>query len=104
MASQGVVALLAPGWPRLPPQKHFCQLFVGSSAEFAVTSYKKLAKSTWVAPPRLAPNAAARSYELVKFASRFSVKAAMPSFWSLEENREWKVRRSKSSPCDSVIS
>jgi len=38
---------------------------------------------------------------LLKSALRFSMKAAMPSFWSWSAKLAWKVRRSNSSPSDS---
>src|SRR5690606_33584523 len=39
-----------------------------------------------------------------KRGGRFSTKAAMPSFWSSSANMEWKSRRSKRRPSDSVVS
>ena len=43
-------------------------------------------------------------YLSVKFALRFSEKAAMPSFWSAVANMAWNSRRSKRTPSLSVVS
>src|SRR6266403_1120300 len=47
---------------------------------------------------------ASRAHLLVNFAGRFSMKAAMPSFWSAVANSEWKALRSKRIPSASVVS
>ena len=44
------------------------------------------------------------SHRFLNFASRFSTKARMPSFWSSVANSEWKMRRSKRTPSASVVS
>ena len=38
------------------------------------------------------------AYEFVNFAGRFSMNAAMPSFWSFNENPAWNSCRSMSKP------
>jgi hypothetical protein len=40
----------------------------------------------------------ARDYLWVQLAGRFSIKAAIPSFWSSSENIEWKILLSNLSP------
>jgi hypothetical protein len=58
-------------------------------------------------PALVAPDEAASrcvGQRLRKSGLRFSMKAAMPSFWSSSANIEWNSRFSKRSPSASVVS
>src|SRR6266480_649806 len=53
---------------------------------------------------RLRQPAGHGAHRLRNFGARFSMKAAMPSFWSSVANSEWNTRRSKRTPSASELS